>query len=298
MSTQKSTPNTGVRSLFKQQLPHFKSMLLTRCKTRISTQNANDAMAVAAGYKDYQTAVGLGDKNNYTIRVNLGIKNNPFWISKSVGQHGSDGDAQLAAEIILRDCNDSLEWILFKDERKTKISLWSTPCESGLTLQISVNAERVTDIKEFIDEFIDEENVGITQSINHRVSKSFVGGYFKATFSGKNKGNMFDKPPHIEAARNYAVISENGVLGSCWFDNYFEKEGAIVRQQHQGVKGLANAKNLGSDEFDDALKYTKSALFSVFTIASKPAYFSGHGPECLTYMKQRPQNRFNIYQHI
>jgi hypothetical protein len=298
MSTQKSTPITGVRSLFKQQLPHFKSMLLTRCKTRISTQNANDAMAVAAGYKDYQTAIGLGDKNNYTVRVNRGIKNNPFWISKSVGQHNSDDDAEIAAEIILKDCNDSLEWILFKDERKTKISLWSEPRESGLTLQISVNAERLNDIKEFIDEFIDEEHAGGTQNIHNRVSKSFVGGYFKATFSGQNKSNMFDNFPHIEEVRNYAVISENGVLGNCWFEDYFEKEGAIVRQRHQGVKGLANAKSLDGNDFNDALKQDTNALFSVFTIASKPDYFSGHGPECLTYMKQRPQNRFNIYQHI
>jgi hypothetical protein len=298
MPTQKNTPITSVKALFKEQLPHFKSMLFSRCKTRINTQNANDAMAVAAGYKDYQTAIGIGGTNHYTVRVNLGIKNTPFWVSKPVGQHESEDSARIAAEILTRDCNESLEWLLFKDERKTAITLWSEPHSSGLTLQLSANAESLTDIKEHITEFLNDEQTSRAGGIHYRKNTSFTKGHFKAALSGKNKSNLLDKSPHIETTTNYAVISENGVLGSCYFDNYFDNDGAGVLQQHHGENGLACAHSVDEEEFYNILKNSPDTSFSVFTIASKPEYFSGHGTECLTYMKHKPYNRFNVYQHM
>ena len=109
-----------IKTQLSNDLDNFKNTFKRLLKTNVKTRHAYDLMAVARGFKDYSTAKGLDNAFQYSIRANLGVKGESFWVTKALGQHDSDLSAAVAAKKLLETCNEPLLWVLYNGSRPTR----------------------------------------------------------------------------------------------------------------------------------------------------------------------------------
>lgn len=139
-------------SLFKSEVSNVKAMIRQSLKVDAGHSSALNIMAVSLGYKDYHTAVGLSKQSFYEVRVNVGIPEKPFYITKELGYHSHSSQAQNAAYELLEDCNQFILWDLWKDDCITDIQIQSrSKPKKGFEYHCIVSGDTIDDVQDAIE---------------------------------------------------------------------------------------------------------------------------------------------------
>lgn len=285
-----ATAHVDLKQQFKDRLSAVKKLLKQRCKCNISTQNAYDVIAVAQGFKDYQTAKGLEGKVEYSIRVNLGDKTEPFWISKPLPSCLTELDACIKAKLALRDCTETLTWILFSGDTPTTHTFQSEPKAAGKHLSINVNAMSLAEAKDMLSNAVD----GLSEKSLGRTLKGEMESCV-VKICGDSQNYLFPEP-HIVTSRRYAIVSRNGLYDDAAFEDIWTTDYVALCQSSPETV-WKTAENIDRETLMQLIKENANVTLTVVpyrTAAIRP--FRGTPSDSLAYMKKHPRYRFQLYQ--
>tara|TARA_B100002049_G_scaffold235657_1_gene220533 strand:+ start:16069 stop:16968 length:900 start_codon:yes stop_codon:yes gene_type:complete len=143
--------------------PEIQAMIKKTLKVDAGKQNVHHIAAVAHGFSNYNTLLGLTGKKFYSIRANLGSKSNPFYVEKEVGEFDSEVSAINHAEVILRDCNKNMRWALLANGEETSLNVGSyCTGQRGLNAQIEINADTLEELEQTLEDITHKASKGIT----------------------------------------------------------------------------------------------------------------------------------------
>lgn len=288
-SKNKKSP-VNIELEFNDRLSEFKAVLKKKCNLYISTQNAYDAMAVAQGIKDFQTAKGLTSPDLYTLRTNLGLDGEGFWVSRDLGLHQNKHDAILAAVKSLDNCDKFLTWHLFRNGKKTNNSFKSHPKLSGVHINIAVSGKNIFDVSSLVINTLD----GITED-TVQIKSNSSDQKLLVDFNGQENNLVLSKRPHIEDSVFYAIVGMSGIYEKSPFRN--------LREDYDKIKP--------SDLKNDNIKFCynidlkklkakisekdKSPLYVIPFRTKKINPFFGTPNDCIQYMNKHPKYRYILY---
>jgi len=279
-----------IQTCFQERLIAFKQILKDKCKIGISTQNAYDAMAVAQGLDDYQTAKGLVGAPVYTLRANLGMSGEGFWISKALGQHASVVEAIAAAEKKIESCNEFIQWIVFKDGKVTPHTLNSTPKLSGTHVTLKLRDKSLIDIESNVKAIFDDLSSGC---IHKKVSTS--SGCTELWIDGQEQYSLIERP-HIVETTHYAIVGKAGVVDKSPFRDLFTERFTALSKKHTSDP-LTCATSITYDDFKKLPDLKTCQLTVVPVRTQKIAVFQGGVIACNAYMEKNANYRFYVFLH-
>lgn len=169
-------------------------------KVDAGPQSVLDIQAVAEGFVDYNTAIGLAKKDFYIVRHNLGTKNEPFYIERELGYLNDSDEAQIVAIQVLSNCKAFMHWSVYCNDEWTGIIIETKPSpKKGFEYTIELASRTIEGIQNTLDEIkacIDRE-----EEAQSNYDRSFR--FSRAVFEHINilpshKFAMFDSQSIIE----------------------------------------------------------------------------------------------------
>jgi hypothetical protein len=147
-------------SIVKERLKSVKDAIRDKLKVDSGTQNTNDIIAVANGYKNYHSVKENENKSFYNIATNLGDNDNQMIVEKDIGYFEYDSQAQEKAKTIIKNCKSNLNWKLLKFGVDTgHIIETSIIPEQGLVANITVYGETYSELYCKIEKFQEDLNL-------------------------------------------------------------------------------------------------------------------------------------------
>tara|TARA_B100000508_G_scaffold140480_1_gene141674 strand:+ start:2012 stop:2860 length:849 start_codon:yes stop_codon:yes gene_type:complete len=272
----------NTKETFKRILPIFKKALKSEAKCHVGDQKAYNLIAVARGYKDFNTALGSNAHNLYSLRANLGTDSEPFFVSKALGEYASDVDAWGEVEVALMHCSKSMEWVLYRGDKKTQYTYCSEPKQSGRHLQLDIRADSLSMAVSNAKEMMDKLTPNTT-----RVKQTYEGGHTIAFISGKDNRDVVKKP-HVEVSKKYAIVNNSGVVSESAFVDLHDTP------LENGLKGSHYALSISFDELISLSEKETVAVVPVRT--SKRAVFNGTPQSAVKYMKKQMDLKYLVYR--
>lgn len=209
-----------IQEQFKNRLTPVVACIKDKLRKDVGTSNAYDIMAVSQGIKDYQTAKGLANKPFYTLRTNIGTKENPMWIIENLGHLEENGEAQYKANLIANKCNISLKWDLYRDDKHADYTYYSEPTvDKGLLCNITLTSNDLVGLEDALHEVKRLISEGNEEGFNKNETSSFDFDVFGEEYV---LGAEFD----IESYDDFAIIDDNGIYNSN--DDQDEVEGNFL----------------------------------------------------------------------
>lgn len=197
----------------KSRTSDVRGMMKSRFKIDAGQQGTHDVIAVANGFKDHNTLVGLAKKSNlhyYTIQANLGDDNTPFIVEKEVGVFAYIDPAINEAGDMLRECTQTLTWTIYEDGNPTDRDLKTYPSpKNKLTAHISINADRMIDLDNALDKI--KEYI-VEMDVKKGMYNSPSSYDFDFTVYGE-EFNHFNDSFNLDRGEEYILFDDGGIIG-------------------------------------------------------------------------------------
>lgn len=282
---------------FKHLLPAVKQQIKGRLKVNAGTQSAYDIMAASRGYKDYHCVKAEAEKPYYDLRLNMGNREFPCWVSLEVGHCDSLGAAEVIAWEKLDSCQQFQKWALYRDGEDTGVKLQTAPKPTiGVVYQIQITGKTLSDAEAALDDI--RRKLDYQEGFDRNESGSY---HFARVGAEVSAFDVFEDLD-VEMASDYVLVDEHSILASS------DDEGEIkeyLEVTHSDIGSWTSYLAMCVQISLDVLVENADNMFDMATyhaISKSPdghtVIFSGESGEVLESMKERPDMTFRLYEEM
>ncbi len=166
--------------------------------------NTYDIMAACYGLDSYHRAKKIAAMNYYDVRCNLGTENEPLWVTHDIGHVSEDFKAKLAAENLLRNCQQFLIWTIFLNDEPTRMTVETKPSDK-LHVQITASGVHAGEVQKAL---LDLARNYHPNHFENEYEKSFTHAVMKTSGVARDPLNDIDcvEPYHARFVIFHSLI--------------------------------------------------------------------------------------------